>query len=172
MRDNSGFGGATSDVCQIVEIVEVVAELRRTFDLDSVGILCRSASGWRANTSAGAPLCDDPGAAHFSAELTHNVLLVMTGPGLTHSDAELGRVFCAEMLLARRRAQHDDSAVHLRVRVNPREGRLRIGEHPGCAASQPADRRRRHALGATTQQDCSKRHESTGSTTVSRRGQY
>jgi hypothetical protein len=32
----------------------------------------------------------------------------MTGHGLTHSDAELVRVFCAELLLARRRAQHDE----------------------------------------------------------------
>jgi hypothetical protein len=48
------------------------------------------------------------GAAQFSAELAHDVLLVMTGHGLTHSDAELVRVFCAELLLARRRAQHDE----------------------------------------------------------------
>jgi hypothetical protein len=32
----------------------------------------------------------------------------MTGQGLTHSDAELVRVFCAELLLARRRAQQDE----------------------------------------------------------------
>ena len=86
---------------------ELVAELRRTFDLDSVGILCRGAARWRVQASAGSPVCDDPSVAQFSAELTHDVLLVMTGHGLTHSDAELVKVFCAELLLARRRAQHD-----------------------------------------------------------------
>jgi two-component system, OmpR family, sensor histidine kinase KdpD len=87
---------------------ELVAELRRTFDLDSVGVLSRSASGWRVEASAGSPVSDDPGAAQFSAELAHDRVLVMTGHGLTHSDAELVRVFCAELLLARRRAQHDE----------------------------------------------------------------
>jgi two-component system, OmpR family, sensor histidine kinase KdpD len=87
---------------------DLVAELRRTFDLDSVGILCRGASGWQVQASAGSPVSDDPGAARFSAELAHDVLLVMTGHSLTHSDAELVRVFCAELLLARRRAQHDE----------------------------------------------------------------
>jgi two-component system, OmpR family, sensor histidine kinase KdpD len=87
---------------------DLVAELRRTFDLDSVGILCRGVSRWRVEATAGAPVSDDPSAAQFSAELAHDVLLVMTGHGLTHSDAELVRVFCAELLLARRRAQHDE----------------------------------------------------------------
>jgi two-component system, OmpR family, sensor histidine kinase KdpD len=87
---------------------DLVTELRRTFDLDTVGILCRSASGWRVEATAGSSVSDDPGAAQFSAELAHDVLLVMTGHGLTHSDAELVRVFCAELLLARRRAQQDE----------------------------------------------------------------
>jgi hypothetical protein len=58
--------------------------------------------------SAGSPVSDDPGAAQFSAELAHDRVLVLTGHGLTRSDAELVRVFCAELLLARRRAQHDE----------------------------------------------------------------
>jgi two-component system, OmpR family, sensor histidine kinase KdpD len=87
---------------------DLVTELRRTFDLDTVGILCRGASGWRVEATAGPSVSGDPGAAQFSAELAHDVLLVMTGHGLTHSDAELVRVFCAELLLARRRAQHDE----------------------------------------------------------------
>jgi two-component system, OmpR family, sensor histidine kinase KdpD len=87
---------------------DLVTELRRTFDLDTVGVLCRSASGWRVEAAAGPSVSDDPGAAQFSAELAHDVLLVMTGHGLTHSDAELVRVFCAELLLARRRAQQDE----------------------------------------------------------------
>jgi len=98
---------------------ELVTELRRTFDLDSVGILGRTASGWRVQASAGSPVGDDPGAAQFSAELAHDVLLVMTGHGLTHSDAELVRVFCAELLLARRRAQHDElRSFPFRIGVN------------------------------------------------------
>lgn len=87
---------------------DLVAELRRTFDLDGVGILSRSVSGWHVEVSAGAPPSDDPGDAQFSAELAHDQILVMTGRELTRSDAELVRVFCGELLLARRRAQHDE----------------------------------------------------------------
>jgi len=87
---------------------DLVVELRRTFDLDSVGILARTASGWRVEASAGSRPSEDPGAAQFSAELAHDRVLVMAGRGLTHSDAELVRVFAAELLLSRRRAQLDE----------------------------------------------------------------
>ena len=85
---------------------DLVAELRRTFDLDSVAILSRTAVGWRVQASAGAQVSNDPSDAQFSAELAHDRVLVMSGHGLTRSDAELVRVFCAELLVARRRAQH------------------------------------------------------------------
>jgi two-component system, OmpR family, sensor histidine kinase KdpD len=88
--------------------VDLVAQLRRTFDLDKVGILSRTASGWRVEASAGEQPSADPSDAQFSAELAHDRILVMSGHGLARSDAELVRVFCAELLLARRRAQHDE----------------------------------------------------------------
>ncbi len=116
---------------------DLVTELRRTFDLDSVGIVSRTASGWRVEASAGTPAFDIPGEAQFSAELAYGQILVMTGRGLTHSDAELVKVFCAELLLARRRAQHDELRGQRGgdyARVTPG---LPSGDHPHVALVLP-----------------------------------
>ncbi len=39
---------------------DLVAELHRTFDLDSVGFLFRTASGWQVEASAGSQPSGDP----------------------------------------------------------------------------------------------------------------
>ena len=83
----------------------LVAELRATFDLDTVGILSRSGDGWQVLAAAGGPLPGHPDAAQFAAEIAPGRVLVMSGAALTASDIHLLRVFCAELLLARRRAQ-------------------------------------------------------------------
>lgn len=85
---------------------DLVAELRRIFNLDSVAILSRGEGGWRAQVGAGSDPPENPDAAQFSAELAPDRVLVMTGRSPTRSDAQLLSVFAAELLIARRRVQH------------------------------------------------------------------
>ena len=84
---------------------DLVADLRAAFDLDAVGILSRNGDGWQVQAAAGGPLPGHPDAAEFAAEIAPGRVLVLSGAGLTASDTHLLRVFCTELLLARRRAQ-------------------------------------------------------------------
>ena len=86
---------------------ELVAELRATFDLDAVGILARRRDDWQVLAGSGAPLPAHPDAAQFAAEIGPDRVLVMGGAGLTAADTHLLKVFAAELLLVRRRAQQE-----------------------------------------------------------------
>ncbi len=86
-------------------LAALMAELRSAFDLDAVGIVCRTGAGWAVLAAAGQPLPPDPDAAQFAAEIAPGRVLVMTGAALTAADTRLLRVFTGELLLARRQAQ-------------------------------------------------------------------
>ena len=82
----------------------LVAELRRTFDLDAVAILQAAPGGWAPVASAGDPVPARPEEAQFSAELVEGTVLVLAGSALGADDIRLLNAFVAQLRLAQERA--------------------------------------------------------------------
>lgn len=81
----------------------IVAELRRTFDLDSVAVLTRDSTGWRAVAQAGSPVPASPESADFSVELDQGAMLVLAGHTLSAEDTRLLAAFVGQLRLAQER---------------------------------------------------------------------
>ena len=77
---------------------DLVAELRRTFDLDGVAIFAPDVDGaWTVAAGAGSPLPDRPEQAPFSAELDDGAVLVLVGSNLSAEDTRLLGAFVAQL---------------------------------------------------------------------------
>jgi two-component system sensor histidine kinase KdpD len=77
---------------------DLVAELRRTFDLDGVAILSpRSDGTWTVAAGAGGPFPATPDDAPFSAELDDGAVLVLAGSHLSAEDTRLLAAFVAQL---------------------------------------------------------------------------
>jgi len=76
---------------------ELVAELRRTFDLDGVGVLAPERGSWRVVAAAGAHVPTTPEDAPFSAELDEGTVLVLAGSDLGAEDIRLLGAFVAQL---------------------------------------------------------------------------
>jgi two-component system, OmpR family, sensor histidine kinase KdpD len=77
---------------------DLVAELRRTFDLDGVAILAPNPDGtWTVGARAGGPFPDTPDRAPFSAELDDGAVLVLAGSDLSAEDSRLLAAFVAQL---------------------------------------------------------------------------
>src|SRR5581483_9451663 len=76
---------------------DLVAELRRTFDLDGVGVLAHDGGGWRVVAAAGAHVPRTPDQAAFSAELDEGTVLVLAGSDLGVDDVRLLGAFVAQL---------------------------------------------------------------------------
>jgi two-component system, OmpR family, sensor histidine kinase KdpD len=83
---------------------DLVGELRRTFDVDSVAILAPGADGWRVLAAAGSPPPTRPEDAAFSAELAEGTVLVLSDAGFSGEDARLLRAFVTQLRLTQERA--------------------------------------------------------------------
>ena len=77
---------------------DLVSELRRTFDLDGVGILVPDGHGiWSVGAAAGEGLPATPQEAPFSAELDDGAVLVLAGSDLSADDTRLLAAFVAQL---------------------------------------------------------------------------
>jgi two-component system, OmpR family, sensor histidine kinase KdpD len=77
---------------------DLVAELRRTFDLDGVAVLAPNPDGtWTVAAGAGGPIPGSPHQAPFSAELDDGAVLVLAGSDLSAEDSRLLAAFVAQL---------------------------------------------------------------------------
>ena len=86
-----------SVVAGLNALPDLVAELRRTFDLDGVGVLAHDGGGWRVVAAAGAHVPRTPDQAAFSAELDEGTVLVLAGSDLGVDDVRLLGAFVAQL---------------------------------------------------------------------------
>jgi two-component system sensor histidine kinase KdpD len=84
---------------------DLVAELRRTFDLKSVAVLASDGDSWTPLAFAGEAPPAAPEDATFSAPLTDQIVLALTGTMLAADDSRLLRAFVGQLRLAQERAQ-------------------------------------------------------------------
>jgi two-component system sensor histidine kinase KdpD len=84
---------------------ELVAALRRTFELDSVAVFRRDGDKWVPAATDGSPVPSQPEHASFAATLTDGTVLTLTGARVTEADAALLRAFMTELRLQRERSQ-------------------------------------------------------------------
>jgi two-component system, OmpR family, sensor histidine kinase KdpD len=91
---------AGSVLSEVEPLPEIVGELRRTFDLDSVAILTAGPEGWRAAATAGSPVPVTPDDATFSVELGPGTVLVFSGRALSADDSRLLAAFVAQLRMA------------------------------------------------------------------------
>ncbi len=83
----------------------LVAELRRTFDLDGAAILVPDGAGWRPVAEAGGPAPARPADAQFAAELDQGAMLALSGRSLSGEDTRLLGPFVTQLRLAQERAR-------------------------------------------------------------------
>jgi two-component system sensor histidine kinase KdpD len=83
----------------------LVAELRRTFDLEGAAILVPDGTGWRPVAEAGGPAPARPADAQFAAELDQGTMLALSGPSLSGEDTRLLGPFVTQLRLAQERAR-------------------------------------------------------------------
>jgi two-component system, OmpR family, sensor histidine kinase KdpD len=88
----------------------LVAELRRTFDLDGVAILAPAERGWRTIAAAGEQVATRPEDAPFCAELDAGTMLVLAGEALKADDTPLLAAFVAQLRLAQERMRLEEDA--------------------------------------------------------------
>ena len=84
---------------------ELVAELRRTFNLEAVAILAPDKGGWRPVASAGEAFPLRPEDATFSADLDRGTVVVLAGATLSAEDTRLVSVFVGQLRLAQERTR-------------------------------------------------------------------
>jgi two-component system, OmpR family, sensor histidine kinase KdpD len=83
----------------------LVAELRRTFDLDGAAILVPDGAGWRPVAEAGGPAPARPADAQFAAELDQGAMLALSGHSLSGEDTRLLGPFVTQLRLAQELAR-------------------------------------------------------------------
>jgi two-component system, OmpR family, sensor histidine kinase KdpD len=84
---------------------DLVAYLRRTFDLDSAAILVPDGQRWQTLADAGGPAPARPQDAQFSAELDQGAVLTLSGRSLSAEDTRLLGPFVTQLRLAQERAR-------------------------------------------------------------------
>jgi two-component system, OmpR family, sensor histidine kinase KdpD len=95
----------SSVVAEAQTLPGLVAELRRTFDLDSAAILVPDGHAWRPLAEAGGPPPVRPQDAGFAAELDQGAVLVLSGRSLSEEDTRLLGPFVTQLRLAQERAR-------------------------------------------------------------------
>jgi two-component system, OmpR family, sensor histidine kinase KdpD len=95
---------AGSSVLGAESLLDLVADLRRTFDLESVAVLTPDRDAWRVVTAAGAPVPTSPEGASFSSDLDDGAVLVLEG-STSAEDRRLLQAFVAQLRLAQERVQ-------------------------------------------------------------------
>ncbi|HXZ99913.1 MAG TPA: ATP-binding protein [Candidatus Binatia bacterium] len=88
-------GGAV--LAEAEPLPNLVAELRRTFDLDAVAVLNPGEGGWVALASAGTPVPARPEDAALAVELDQGAVLVAAGHALGAEDRPLLAAFAAQL---------------------------------------------------------------------------
>ncbi|HEV3226654.1 MAG TPA: ATP-binding protein [Acidimicrobiales bacterium] len=88
----------------------LVAELRRVFDLDGAAIVTRSGDGWTPIASAGAEVVPNPDEAPFAAELDERTMLVLSGEALRAEDTRLLAGFVSQLRQTQERMQLEEDA--------------------------------------------------------------
>jgi two-component system, OmpR family, sensor histidine kinase KdpD len=84
---------------------DLVADLRRTFDLDSAAILVPDGPRWQPVAEAGGPAPARPQDSEFSAELDQGAVLTLSGRPLSGEDTRLLSAFVTQLRLAQERAR-------------------------------------------------------------------
>jgi len=84
---------------------DLVAYLRRTFDLDGAAILVPDGPRWQPLAEAGGPAPARPQDAQFSAELDQGAVLTLSGRSLSGEDTRLLGPFVAQLRLAQERVR-------------------------------------------------------------------
>jgi two-component system, OmpR family, sensor histidine kinase KdpD len=95
----------SSVVAQAQTLPGLVAELRRTFDLDGAAILVPDGIGWLPVAVAGGPAPARPADAQFAAELDQGAMLALSGRSLNGEDTRLIGPFVTQLRLAQERAR-------------------------------------------------------------------
>ena len=78
----------------------LLSQLRETFGLTSVAVLCPDGDGWRVEAAAGAPVPANPDDASFSAALDEGSVLALAGGELVGEDTRLLNSFVAQLRVA------------------------------------------------------------------------
>ena len=94
----------------IEPLPDLVADLRRTFDLESVAVLAAASKSWSPIAVAGGTPPGRPEDGTFSAPIAENTVLVLTGSMLDADDSRLLQAFVAQLRLAEERAQLESRA--------------------------------------------------------------
>jgi two-component system, OmpR family, sensor histidine kinase KdpD len=100
----------SSVVADAQTLPDLVAELRRTFDLDSAVILVPEGHQWRPLAVAGGPVPARPEDAQFAAELDQGAVLALSGHSLSGEDTRLLGPFVTQLRLAQERARLQQEA--------------------------------------------------------------
>jgi two-component system sensor histidine kinase KdpD len=96
---------AGSSVLEAEPLADLVAEIRRTFDVEAVAIMTPDGGGWRLLSAAGGPVPASPDDASFSSDLADGAVLVLEGSTLSADDRRLLQAFVAQLRLAQERVQ-------------------------------------------------------------------
>lgn len=80
---------------------QAIASIRDIFDLDAVAVLRRDGTTWQVEATAGKTRLSNPDQAGYSAELTRDRVLALSGARLTSQDAALLGVFLAQLRIRR-----------------------------------------------------------------------
>ena len=93
---------AASSVLSVGEeaLPNLVTQLRDTFGLTAVAVLCPDPPGWRVEAAAGDPVPTRPEEASFSAPLDEGSVLALAGGELMGDDARLLNSFVAQLRVA------------------------------------------------------------------------
>lgn len=83
---------------------DVIASLRRTFGLDGVSILVRTATGWQAEAAVGEVTIGSLDDAGLTVDIGRGRLLALAGSRLNDKEAVLLRTFLDELRYAREQA--------------------------------------------------------------------
>ena len=79
---------------------DLVAQLRRTFEMDSVAVLEPAPTGWSVLARAGGPVPEHPEDARYSAPLDQGAVLTLDGRALSPDDTALLGPFVSQLRLA------------------------------------------------------------------------
>lgn len=86
------------------DLSEAVDSIRRTFDLDTVAVLCDTGTGWKVETAVGATQLQHPDQADHQVQIGTGRVLAITDARRTARDTAPLEAFLTELRLARGRA--------------------------------------------------------------------
>jgi two-component system, OmpR family, sensor histidine kinase KdpD len=99
-----------SVVAEARTLPDLVADLRRTFDLDGAAIMVPDGQRWRTLTEAGGNAPARPSDSQFFAELDQQAVLTLSGRTLSADDTRLLSAFVTQLRLAQERARLQSEA--------------------------------------------------------------